>query len=726
MKLDFETNVSNVSSVDEEFYNDINLENSSAEALPLLKAGIEAAQEGNRTEARLLLLRVIEIEPGNEDAWMRLASISEYPEELLGFLDRVLEINPNNERALEWTKSTQALLSKNFVERGTEASKDSNKDFAKQCFLQAIAHDNDNEMAWLWLASVSDSAAEKTAHLQKVLRLNPENENAIVLLKSINNQKVNQLLQDAVSAAVADESDAAKQMLEEILSDAPELVEAWVLKSFLVESFEEKINCFEKILDIDDEHELANVNWTALLDITAKADSTTQFDHAKQISAFEEDDFEELKTPLDSPEMNENSGYDAVSSDEDFETAQPDFEMQASGEEVSDDDELPEDVQLVEENEESFTDSDSMSDKTEFFEVEAQNYSDYSQPQSEFFQEVSEDDSQSASGEILMPQDTLPSYFESEEDAAATLEAAENNRSPEFEETEQEVFAKDYLESEEPSVSVNEEVGEEVSAGAAFSGENFNELPNEMLACPFCSAEDEAQAFICGSCHTMLTLSDLEMLLAHQEADREILRQAVERMEEEKNRRDFSVEELKLLAIGQINLKNLRQGCAYLEEASQINPNDVVLSSQINSLKIRLSEIEEQQSIHDTMPKNRKILVVDDSATVRKLISGKLEKSGHEVFCAVDGIDALDKIKEILPDLILLDINMPRMDGYQVCKLIRSNEETKDVPIVMISGKDGFFDKVRGRMAGTTGYITKPFGPETLMKMVETYIMDNG
>jgi len=723
MKLDFETNVSNVSSVDEEFYNDINLENSSAEALPLLKAGIEAAQEGNRTEARLLLLRVIEIEPGNEDAWMRLASISEYPEELLGFLDRVLEINPNNERALEWTKSTQALLSKNFVERGTEASKDSNKDFAKQCFLQAIAHDNDNEMAWLWLASVSDSAAEKTAHLQKVLRLNPENENAIVLLKSINNQKVNQLLQDAVSAAVADESDAAKQMLEEILSDAPELVEAWVLKSFLVESFEEKINCFEKILDIDDEHELANVNWTALLDITAKADSTTQFDHAKQISAFEEDDFEELKTPLDSPEMNENSGYNAVSSDEDVETAQPNFEMQASGEEVSDEEELPEDVRLVEENEESFTDSDSMSDKTEFFEVEAQNYSDYSQPQSEFFQEVSEDDSQSASGEILMPQDTLPSYFESEEDAAATLEAAENNRSPEFEETEQEVFAKDYLESEEPSVSVNEEVGEEVSAGAAFSGENFNELPNEMLACPFCSAEDEAQAFICGSCHTMLTLSDLEMLLAHQEADREILRQAVERMEEEKNRRDFSVEELKLLAIGQINLKNLRQGCAYLEEASQINPNDVVLSSQINSLKIRLSEIEEQQSIHDTMPKNRKILVVDDSATVRKLISGKLEKSGHEVFCAVDGIDALDKIKEILPDLILLDINMPRMDGYQVCKLIRSNEETKDVPIVMISGKDGFFDKVRGRMAGTTGYITKPFGPETLMKMIDTYIV---
>jgi twitching motility two-component system response regulator PilG len=72
--------------------------------------------------------------------------------------------------------------------------------------------------------------------------------------------------------------------------------------------------------------------------------------------------------------------------------------------------------------------------------------------------------------------------------------------------------------------------------------------------------------------------------------------------------------------------------------------------------------------------------------------------------------------------LILLDIMMPQMDGYQVCKLIRSNEPTKNVPVVMISGKDGFFDKVRGRMAGTTGYITKPFGPETLMKTIETYV----
>ncbi|MBK7707992.1 MAG: response regulator [Acidobacteria bacterium] len=122
------------------------------------------------------------------------------------------------------------------------------------------------------------------------------------------------------------------------------------------------------------------------------------------------------------------------------------------------------------------------------------------------------------------------------------------------------------------------------------------------------------------------------------------------------------------------------------------------------------------------MSKNRRILVVDDSPTVRKLISSKLEKCGHEVVCAIDGLDALEKLNGLTPDLILLDITMPRMDGYQVCKLIRNNAEMKDVPVVMISGKDGFFDKVRGRMAGTTDYITKPFGPETLMKTVENYL----
>jgi twitching motility two-component system response regulator PilG len=247
-------------------------------------------------------------------------------------------------------------------------------------------------------------------------------------------------------------------------------------------------------------------------------------------------------------------------------------------------------------------------------------------------------------------------------------------------------------------------------------------LKSAKTLCAFCRAENESQATACRSCRVVLTLSDLEMLLANTEADREILRQSVERMESEKDLRAFSADEFKTLAVGHINLKNLRQGFTYLRQALQMRPNDVILSSQVDALAIRLDEIEQQQNIHDSMPKGRTILIVDDSETVRNLVTGRLEKSGHNVLCAADGVDALEKIKENLPDLVLLDVTIPRMDGYQVCILIRSNPSTKDVPVVMISEKDGFLDKVRARMAGTTGYIIKPFGPEKLLKTIETYI----
>ncbi|MBA3713741.1 MAG: response regulator [Pyrinomonadaceae bacterium] len=114
-------------------------------------------------------------------------------------------------------------------------------------------------------------------------------------------------------------------------------------------------------------------------------------------------------------------------------------------------------------------------------------------------------------------------------------------------------------------------------------------------------------------------------------------------------------------------------------------------------------------------------MIVDDSPTVRKLVTIKLEKHGHRVVAASDGMEALTKLQEEVPDLVLLDINMPRLDGYQLCKLIKSNEATKHVPVVMLSGKDGFFDKMRGRVAGSTAYMTKPFDPETLIHTVNEY-----
>lgn len=100
-----------------------------------------------------------------------------------------------------------------------------------------------------------------------------------------------------------------------------------------------------------------------------------------------------------------------------------------------------------------------------------------------------------------------------------------------------------------------------------------------------------------------------------------------------------------------------------------------------------------------------------------------LRRHEYDVVLASDGIEALGKLNSILPDLILLDITMPRMNGYQVCRAIRNNAKMAHIPVVMLSGKDGFFDKMRGRMAGTSHYLTKPFDPSILLQVVEKYAL---
>jgi DNA-binding response OmpR family regulator len=122
----------------------------------------------------------------------------------------------------------------------------------------------------------------------------------------------------------------------------------------------------------------------------------------------------------------------------------------------------------------------------------------------------------------------------------------------------------------------------------------------------------------------------------------------------------------------------------------------------------------------------RVILVVDDSPTIQKIVSIILEQQGYLVLIASDGMQAVAKLNEAVPDSIFLDVDLPHMDGYQVCKIIKGNGLTKDVPVIMLTGRDGFFDKVRGRMAGATSYITKPFQPATLLQAVEKNCRDRG
>lgn len=579
-------------------------------AQELLRCGIDAARSGDRESARRLLFQASGIDPRCEDVWMWLASISEYPEELLVFLNNALDINPENRRAKEWRIATRSLLAKTFVQRAIAVHQDGGAAQADQCIEQALKYDPECEMAWFWKASFASTDDQKTECLLKVLEIDPDNQDAKNALDNITRARSNASFREAKNAAVAGRRKKAFELVDEFLMSEPNNAEAWILRSHLSLSLDQKIESLTRALEIDPDNAAARSSYDFLVATVDSANDGNQTDAAAEP--------EPLAQPLGEPE--------------------PSCEVRETVEAAVG---------------RSFED---------FLHID-----------------ITEDP-----GFVAVTED-LPEF---EIDRKTAPDVSGNGHVT------------------QPDV---EEGGVPVSAATN--------------KCPFCGMPNEPQAFSCETCRAVLTLSDIESLLHNLTADRETIKNAVTQMEAEWNLRDFSEDELTALGIGHMNLGNYSGGFKYIQEASRLNPNNVVLAAQLNTIAIRLDEMKRQDEVREAMPSGKTILVVDDSATVRKLISGKLEKSGHHVICAEDGVEALERFEASMPDLVLLDISMPKMDGYEVCKQIRSNPAAKDLPIVMISGKDGFFDKVRGRLAGTTGYVTKPFGPETLMKALETYLL---
>ena len=117
-----------------------------------------------------------------------------------------------------------------------------------------------------------------------------------------------------------------------------------------------------------------------------------------------------------------------------------------------------------------------------------------------------------------------------------------------------------------------------------------------------------------------------------------------------------------------------------------------------------------------------RVLVIDDSNTIRRSAEIFLKQGGYEVLLAEDGFDALSKVNDHSPSLIFCDILMPRLDGYQTCAIVKRNARFSRVPVIMLSSKDGLFDKARGRMVGSQDYLTKPFTKEQLLDAVRQHL----
>ncbi|WP_310599246.1 response regulator [Desulfobulbus sp.] len=257
--------------------------------------------------------------------------------------------------------------------------------------------------------------------------------------------------------------------------------------------------------------------------------------------------------------------------------------------------------------------------------------------------------------------------------------------------------------------------------------------------CYFCWAPLNKSASVCQYCRGHLAITR-ETLTQSGSADAGWLKQSHERYSRILGKHPRSLIALYCLALISVNSRNFQDALAYLDKAAKMAPDKALFANQLKLLLDHLARqsVEEQPVSEKTAtaavpvseetadvvaaPEQKMILVVEDSSTTRKVISITLSRQGYRVVEAADGLEALSRISEERPDLIMLDVILPKMDGYKILSIIKGNREFKDIPVIMLTSKDGFINKMKGKMAGSSAYLTKPFDPDMMIAEIRKYV----
>ena len=257
---------------------------------------------------------------------------------------------------------------------------------------------------------------------------------------------------------------------------------------------------------------------------------------------------------------------------------------------------------------------------------------------------------------------------------------------------------------------------------------------DQIRRCPFCWAPVAETSPKCHHCEARLSISKT-LLTSPLSAKQEFLKKAIQRYTAVVKRETNVIAHYNL-AMAYLNLKQWEEALTQLHKATNLAPGNQYLENQLKILLDYLASSEAESTEKPTEPAKRsvpgvkgvsdarrkRILVVEDSSTTRKIISVTLSQEDYEVIEARDGLEALSRVNEIKPDLILLDILLPKMDGYKILSIVKSSPQLKDIPVVMLTSKDGFIDKVKGKLAGSAEYLTKPFDPKKLLETVGRYV----
>jgi twitching motility two-component system response regulator PilG len=260
---------------------------------------------------------------------------------------------------------------------------------------------------------------------------------------------------------------------------------------------------------------------------------------------------------------------------------------------------------------------------------------------------------------------------------------------------------------------------------------------SRVRRCPFCWSPLNADGEQCHYCKSGLVVSKAIDQNTQHQIKSKFLISAVTRYTDVVAREN-NVKAVFYLSLANLNLNKANEALDLLNEVSRINPDNKFLSDQlnivVNHVAARLPDYTKSEeraeqwtnSVQCSEPtvqaQKKKILVVEDSPTTRKVIVLTLKQKGYAMVEARDGLEALGKINEERPDLVLLDIILPKMDGYQILSIIKKTPELKDTPVILLTSKDGMINKVKGRLAGSTDYLTKPFETTDLIETVCKHI----